>query len=64
MNLLVKVPPVRTIPLAIGRLEVAMATYEELDSVWSELEEQLAQRGCLVFPAEIDSGRRTSRLLA
>jgi hypothetical protein len=33
-----------------------MATYEELDSVWSEVEEQLAQRGCLVFPADIDPG--------
>ena len=33
-----------------------MATYEELDSVWSELEDQLAQRGCVVFPAEIDPG--------
>jgi hypothetical protein len=33
-----------------------MATYEELDSIWSEVEEQLAQRSCLVFPADLDPG--------
>lgn len=33
-----------------------MATYEELDSVWRELEGQLTERGFLVFPADIDPG--------
>jgi hypothetical protein len=33
-----------------------MATYEELDSVWNEVEGQLAQRGWLVFPADLDPG--------
>jgi hypothetical protein len=33
-----------------------MATYEELDSVWSEVEGQLARRGCLVFPSDLDPG--------
>jgi hypothetical protein len=33
-----------------------MATYEELDSIWSEVEEQLTQRGWLVFPADLDPG--------
>ena len=33
-----------------------MATYEELDSIWGELEGELSERGFLVFPADIDPG--------
>jgi len=33
-----------------------MATYEELDSVWDEVEDELAQRSLTVFPADLDPG--------
>jgi hypothetical protein len=31
----------------------AMGTYEELDSVWDEVEDQLTKRGLLVFPSNL-----------